>query len=206
MLDKELLIFDFDGVICDSVNIKTQAFIELYKNYGSKIQEQVREYHLLNSGISRFEKFKYFQSVLLKQEFIEKDINNLAKKFSKLVKEKVINSPYIDGALEFLTKNSSKRQFVCTGTPQVEIVEIAKKRGIFNLFENLYGSPKSKVEIINDILRQTNVKKNNCVFFGDAMTDYKASFKCNIPFIGIRNSETTFPKGTEIIENFNEII
>ena len=38
------------------------------------------------------------------------------------------------------------------------------------------------------------------------MTDYKASFKCNIPFIGIRNSETTFPKGTEIIENFNEII
>ena len=54
MLDKEILIFDFDGVICDSVNIKTQAFIELYKNYGSKIQEQVREYHLINSGISRF--------------------------------------------------------------------------------------------------------------------------------------------------------
>tara|TARA_B100001175_G_C19505874_1_gene640835 strand:- start:2467 stop:3087 length:621 start_codon:yes stop_codon:yes gene_type:complete len=206
MINKELLIFDFDGVICDSVNIKTQAFIELYKNYGSKIQDQVREYHLLNSGISRFEKFKYFQSVLLEQKFVEKDINILAKKFSNLVKEKVINSPYINGALEFLTKNSSKRQFVCTGTPQLEIVEIAKKRGIINLFENLYGSPKSKIEIIHDILRQTNVEKNNCVFFGDAMTDYNASFKCNIPFIGIRNSETNFPKGTVIIENFNEII
>tara|TARA_B100001559_G_C16420440_1_gene584814 strand:- start:527 stop:1147 length:621 start_codon:yes stop_codon:yes gene_type:complete len=206
MLDKELLIFDFDGVICDSVNIKTHAFIELYKNYGSKIQEQVREYHLLNSGISRFEKFKYFQSVLLEQEFTEKDINNLAKKFSKLVKEKVINSPYINGALEFLTKNSSKRQFICTGTPQHEIIEIAEKKGIINLFENLYGSPKSKIEIIHDILMQTNVEKNNCVFFGDAMTDYNASFKCNIPFVGIRNSETTFPKGTMIIENFNEII
>ena len=56
MVNKEVLIYDFDGVICDSVKIKTNAFIELYKNYSLKIQNQVKEYHILNSGISRFEK------------------------------------------------------------------------------------------------------------------------------------------------------
>ena len=55
MVNKEVLIYDFDGVICDSVKIKTNAFIELYKNYSLKIQNQVKEYHILNSGISRFE-------------------------------------------------------------------------------------------------------------------------------------------------------
>ena len=61
MLDKEVLIYDFDGVICDSVEIKTAAFKELYKNYDYKIQSQVMDYHIRNSGISRFEKFRYYQ-------------------------------------------------------------------------------------------------------------------------------------------------
>ena len=128
MVNKEVLIYDFDGVICDSVKIKTNAFIELYKNYSLKIQNQVKEYHILNSGISRFEKFRYYQTVLLNKNSNEKEIKNLARKFTLLVKKEVINAPYIDGVLEFLKLNSSKKQFICTGTPEAEIIEIVRKK------------------------------------------------------------------------------
>lgn len=205
MVNKEVLIYDFDGVICDSVKIKTNAFIELYKNYSLKIQNQVKEYHILNSGISRFEKFRYYQTVLLNKNSNEKEIKNLARKFTLLVKKEVINAPYIDGVLEFLKLNSSKKQFICTGTPEAEIIEIVRKKKIFNLFKQIYGSPKSKTEIINNILKKTNVKKNKCIFFGDAITDYNAALGCKIPFIGIRNSHTTFPKGTLTIKNFKDL-
>jgi hypothetical protein len=36
------------------------------------------------------------------------------------------------------------------------------------------------------------------------MTDYKAAKACNIPFVGIRNNETVFPEGTNLINDFND--
>ena len=53
------IIFDFDGVILDSVNIKTEAFYKLFEQYGSKIANQVVDYHIINGGMSRFKKFEY---------------------------------------------------------------------------------------------------------------------------------------------------
>ena len=206
MINSKVIIYDFDGVICDSVNVKTEAFIELYKSYGPEIQAQVKEYHLLNGGISRFEKFRYFQSVLLNKKVSENDIIELSNQFAALVKEKVIASKYIKGAYEFIKKNSFKKQFICTGTPETEILEITKRKGISTFFEKLYGAPKTKIEIIEIILKQTNVNRNTCIFFGDAMTDYNAAQICKIPFIGIENYATIFPKGTTIIKDFEDSI
>ena len=57
--NKRLFAFDFDGVIVDSVNIKTEAFAEIYKPYGQKIVDRVINHHISNGGMSRFKKFKY---------------------------------------------------------------------------------------------------------------------------------------------------
>ncbi len=206
MINSEVIIYDFDGVICDSVDVKTEAFVELYKSYGPEIQAQVKKYHLINGGISRFEKFRYFQSVLLNKKVSEDDIIELSDQFASLVKEKVIASEYIKGAYEFIKKNSFKKQFICTGTPETEILEISNRKGISSFFQQLYGSPKTKAEIINIILTQTKVNKDNCIFFGDAMTDYNAAQISEIPFIGIENPETTFPSGTTIIRDFEDLV
>ena len=53
-MKQKILIYDFDGVICDSVGLKTDAFVELYNTENESIQKLVREYHLANGGISRF--------------------------------------------------------------------------------------------------------------------------------------------------------
>ena len=54
------IIFDYDGTIADSINIKTEAFAELYQPYGETIVNKVVEYHLKNGGTSRFDKIKFF--------------------------------------------------------------------------------------------------------------------------------------------------
>ncbi|EAI6773129.1 HAD hydrolase-like protein, partial [Campylobacter coli] len=52
------IIFDFDGVILDSVELKTQAFAELFKEFPkNKVQELVK-YHIQNGGISRYHKIQ----------------------------------------------------------------------------------------------------------------------------------------------------
>ena len=57
------IVFDFDGVILESVDIKTKAFIKLYENYPPKIKEEVKRYHLKHLGISRYEKIFHFQNI-----------------------------------------------------------------------------------------------------------------------------------------------
>ena len=48
-MKQKILIYDFDGVVCDSVHIKTEAFVELYASYDENIQQAVRTYHLTRS-------------------------------------------------------------------------------------------------------------------------------------------------------------
>ena len=204
MKDK-IIIYDFDGVICDSVNIKTEAFSFMYNRYGYNILKAVIDYHIENGGISRYDKIRYFESELLNRQISDADIEILASEFSFLVKQKVINSNYINGVIPFLKKNSSNYlQYICTGTPEIEILEILNERNLTNQFDGVYGSPKSKADIINNILLETAIDKGRVIFFGDALTDYKAAKECGISFVGIKNKETKFPPNTFLINDFED--
>ena len=59
------IIFDFDGVIADSTNIKTEAFVALYSQYSEETQSQVKSYHIRHSGVSRYKKIYYFQKEIV---------------------------------------------------------------------------------------------------------------------------------------------
>ena len=62
------LIFDFDGVILDSVEIKNKAFLKTLKPFNKNIKKKFMKFHLNNLGISRFRKFEYLCKDLLKQK------------------------------------------------------------------------------------------------------------------------------------------
>lgn len=201
MIKNRILIYDFDGVICDSVNMKTQGFIDLYKNHENSIIESIVNYHLKFGGLSRIKKIEYIQKEILKNPISPSEINDLADEFSKLVKEKVANSSYIKGVKNFLEVHSlDSSQFICTGTPEREIHEIIKIREIDHLFDGIFGSPDSKSSIVNKILK--NNRNKECFFFGDTMTDYLAAQECSISFVGLRNRYTQFPPNSFVIDDF----
>lgn len=56
----ELIFWDFDGVIKDSVSVKTLAFEKLFLPYGKKIAQKVKNHHEANGGVSRFEKIPLY--------------------------------------------------------------------------------------------------------------------------------------------------
>ena len=95
------LIFDFDGVIADSVDIKTKAFAEIYQEYGDDVVRKV-VFHHLNNGMSRFRKFKFYHEQFLGKRITHPEIIILANRFSSLVVNKVIAAKEIPGASIFL--------------------------------------------------------------------------------------------------------
>ena len=67
----DAIVFDFDGTLVDSNEIKSRAFGKLYKSYGEEIVRKVVDYHSQHEGISRFIKFKYWQEILLGQPYTD---------------------------------------------------------------------------------------------------------------------------------------
>lgn len=188
--DINVIIFDFDGVIAESVNVKTNAFLGMYSKYGEEVSKKVVSHHISNGGMSRFEKFKFYHKEFLDRDLTHKEINNLALQFSELVVKHIIEVPYVEGALEFIKENHHKYQFfISTGTPQDEINYILRKKGIDRYFDLALGSPEKKIDHIKKILKIIKFSKKNCLFIGDADTDIEAAKKYNIPIIFREHSD-----------------
>jgi len=202
------IIFDFDGVIAESVQVKTDAFAELYSSYGSDVVDKVVSHHENNGGVSRFKKIEFYHNSFLNKNINKDELTNLSNQFSKLVVNKIINSPYVPGVFDFIIKNYKVNDmFISTGTPTSEIKEILKCRKILHYFRGVYGSPSNKVEHVFDISSKYDIKFNKLVFFGDAQSDLEAASKFDIKFILRINEQNKALfrnyKGS-FINNFND--
>jgi phosphoglycolate phosphatase-like HAD superfamily hydrolase len=183
------IIFDFDGVIAESVQVKTDAFATLYEQYGDNIVNKVIEHHEANGGMSRFEKIKLYHESYLKKVINNNEVEELATRFSELVVKKVIDSPYVPGVLDYI-QNSHKQYklFISTGTPTNEMKMILTGRRIIQYFEDVFGSPEIKDLHIEKILSIYKYIPDELIFYGDATVDIDAADKANIPFVLIKNN------------------
>ena len=200
------ILFDFDGVLCESVHIKTDAFYELYLPYGKEIAQKVKEHHIANGGMSRYDKFKYYEKAFLHKSTIsEARIKTLSEHFSNLVKQKVIQAPFVKGAHDFLKNNAKSYQcFIVSATPMEEMIEIAEEKQIAHYFQEIFGSPKNKIEWAEHILHKYNIKVTETLFIGDAQSDYKAAKFHRIHFL-LRNTNENKNLFTDEIESTNTL-
>jgi len=186
------ILFDFDGVLVESVDIKTKAFAKLFENEGPEIVNKVVEYHLANGGVSRFKKFDYIYAELLKRQITDEIRMELGNKFANLVIQNVLDAPWIPGVQEFLENYSEKLDlYIVSGTPDNELKYIVENKNISKYFKGVFGSPATKGDLIKDILLTHSYKNEHVVFVGDAITDLNGALEANVSFIGkISNKET----------------
>lgn len=181
---KTTIFFDFDGVLAESVNIKTEAFYKLYEQFGKAVAKNVVAHHLANGGVSRFEKIKHYHNEFLGIELSEPEIDKWANEFSSLVLNGVINAKEVPGAKYFLNKYIDRFDYwVISGTPTNELRTIVEKRGMSAFFKGVYGSPEKKGYWVDHIIEQHKLNVFECVFIGDATADFEAAHENDIDFI-----------------------
>ena len=201
------IIFDFDGVIVESVNIKTESFAEIYRPYGSKVVEKVVQHHLANGGMSRFEKFRLYQKEFLGKELFDDELSEITDRFSRLVTNRVIEAPYVEGAIEFIESYCKIFDlFVSSATPKKELREIIYRRKITKYFREIFGSPEKKSDHIGKIIDRYGYELSEVVFIGDSINDKEAAEISGIFFIGRydRKNSDVFVNSFSI-ENISEL-
>jgi phosphoglycolate phosphatase-like HAD superfamily hydrolase len=180
---KKIIFWDFDGVIKESLDIKSKAFELLFRNYEANLIEKILHHHESNGGVSRFEKISLYLR-WANASYDEVEVLKYAKKFSELVIEGVINSPWVFGAQEYLQKNHKNIYFVLvTATPQDEIELIINRIGMSGCFREIYGYPHKKHDALANVLKKLNINSCDSLMIGDSEVDFLAAKKNCVPFI-----------------------
>ena len=204
----DAIVFDFDGTLVKSNEIKTWAFGKLYEKYGENIVRLVTDYHEKNTGISRFEKFRYWHKNLLHQSYTDEVGKKLSQKFSQLVLDSVVEAPYVEGALRFLNKYYLDLPlFIASGIPEKELREIITRRTMSRFFWNVFGSPSTKTELLNSIIEKHSLQPERVLMVGDAIADFEGAESAGIEFIGIQSEKdpNLFPPTQVLLKNLETL-
>lgn len=179
----ELILWDFDGVIKDSVDVKSDVFYGIFLKYGKTIANRVKMHHEQNGGMSRYEKIPIYLE-LAGQNSDNTSVTRVCDDFSNKVVEKVVNSPWVKSSKKYLDKYHNKKTFLLiTATPEVEINYILKSLKIDNYFKIIMGAPIKKTVAVQKCLEIYNISRDKVVMVGDSNTDLVAAQNNNINFI-----------------------
>ena len=204
----EAVIFDFDGVILDSANIKTEAFLQLFDQYPQH-SKAIKEYHIEHQGITRYQKFEWIYRELLNKSYTPETKRKLGEAFSQIVFDKIMKADFIPGAKELLQKLQGKiPAFIASGTPDQELQKIVEERGLSRFFEAVYGSDISKEQAIEVISDRCKIPCSEILFIGDATTDCRAAKTKGTRFAAVYSEdmeEYWKERGIEPVQNLLNI-
>lgn len=191
MLDSYKIIFwDFDGVIKESVEVKTKAFQELFSSFGEDVVAKVTVHHTENGGMSRFRKIPVYLSYAGTETSPSLE-EAYCNRFGELVEDAVVAADWVAGVETILkTKRKIGQQFILvTATPQDEIERILNRLSIVPCFSNIFGAPVAKSDAIRTGLALYKIDPKEALMIGDSKADYEAAQNCGTDFLLRRTPE-----------------
>jgi phosphoglycolate phosphatase-like HAD superfamily hydrolase len=179
------IIFDFDGVLVESNEIRFNGFRKLFESFPENQVEQLVAYARANGGVSRYKKIEYFFNMIRQEPISDESVNHWAAQFSELVEQDVVDARAVKGSLEFLENYSNQFDFaIVSGSDQRELKEICRKRKIDHFFKAILGSPVEKKDNIAVLLSELNWSHDRSVYVGDSNNDLDSAKANDLDFVG----------------------
>ena len=182
------LIFDCDGVILNSNQVKTRAFREVFKKYNKNAVDEFIKYHTNNGGVSRYTKIENFLKDILpkydeNRDFNEDEFIMLLQSYSNKCKESLLKCE-VTKDLSILRKITGNIPWlIISGGDQFELREIFSKKGLTSFFNGgIFGSPEKKFEIIKREIANGIIQFPS-LMLGDSKLDHIAAKSSNIDFL-----------------------
>lgn len=182
----DVIVFDFDGVILDSVPIKTKTFGELFKEYGPEAVKYVVDYHKQHGGVSRYVKFRHYYDKLLGRDITPEEMAALDRRFNAIALDQLSKTPLLPGVREFLQYGFDRWPlYIASGAPDKELKHLLELFEIRDYFKEVYGSPPAKSENLATIIQLESADPTRVLMVGDSGTDLEAAKDNGTKFLGV---------------------
>lgn len=191
-MDKfKTILWDFDGVIMDSMPVRDKGFEIVLQNYPQDQVSLLMEYHRNNGGLSRYNKFRYFFEEIRKESITDSEIKVLAEEFSVVMLENLLNSKLlINDSLNFIKENYLKyKMHIVSGSDGDELRYICESLSLSQYFISIHGSPTPKNKLVEDLMTENNYNNDETCLIGDSFNDLEAAEVNKIVFFGYNNEK-----------------
>lgn len=186
----EAILFDFDGVILDSMLVRDGGFRKIFEGFPKEKVEELIRYHQYNAGLSRYVKIRYFYEHLLGRAITEAEVNRYAEEFSRIMRAELVKTTYlIRETVDFIAAQDGCAKHVVSGSDEKELNLLCRELGIDRYFVTMRGSPVPKIDLVADILAKFGYDRGRCVLIGDSVNDYEAAVNNGIRFVGYNNPD-----------------
>lgn len=203
----ETILWDFDGVILDSMAVRDWGFKEIFKDFSKDQVEALIDFHRENGGLSRYVKIRYFYETILNESITEEKVLEYAESFSVLMKKELTNlDNLISDSVTFIKENFGKYNFhIVSGSDQTELRFLCKELGLDSYFISIHGSPTPKKQLVKTLLDNHKYDKKHTCLIGDSMNDFEAADVNDIAFYGYNNTDLKM-KGNSYIYSFSDFL
>ena len=212
----ELIIFDLDGTLVDSAKDIMIANNKTLEKFGYKPISFKNVKHIIGQGI----RVNIIRSLKMQNVKInKKKENEMYDFFFSFYKKNLSVKFKIFGGLNSFLKNLKKQGYklaVCSNKLEVLTKIVLKKTKLLKYFDFVAGGDtfahrKPHPSVLNNIIKNFKINKNNVLFIGDSEHDYHSALNSNIKFClktkGFTNKPISFFKKSYKLKSYtNKII
>ena len=186
------VVFDFDGTLVDSNEIKREAFFEIARHWDSsgKIVEEVFERW---PAANRYEKTRKIAEELIcrkllpEDSFLEEWATRLAEDYTARCEAAIAQCAEMPGATAALEELSEKGLylFVNSATPAIPLRRLTELRNWDHFFQAVYGAESTKTENLQSIATQSGADRTEIIHVGDQLDDQGGAEEFGCRFIAM---------------------
>jgi phosphoglycolate phosphatase-like HAD superfamily hydrolase len=179
------VVFDFDGTLVDSNEIKWRAFEVCFAEFPER-RTEILAYCRAHHHAPRWEKFRHVYEQVLGLRYTPEIEATLLRRFDEETTQQIIAASEIPGATRFLDMVGQRRTTaVLSGTPHDTLLLILGARGWRHYFTVIQGAPIDKTEWLKRFRSQYEPAGEDVVFFGDTQEDANAAKAAGCTFIAV---------------------
>ena len=174
------VVFDFDGTLIDSNQVKLSAFYEVTAQIAGADAELDRIFQDPDRG-DRYDIFSTLQARL------GADGDGLIEAYGERCETVILRKLAKSRVTETLDrlKAEGRKLFIASATPQVNLVAMLDKSALAARFEGIYGRPAGKADILKRIMEDHDLQPSTMVMVGDGEDDCRGAKEFGCRFVGI---------------------
>jgi phosphoglycolate phosphatase-like HAD superfamily hydrolase len=208
------VVFDFDGTLVDSNDIKRDTFFEIVQPWDAS-GEVVAEVFERWPGADRYEKTRKIAEALISRKLLPEDSSlkwwgaRLANDYTTRCEKAISNCAERPGASQTLMELSRMglMLFVNSGTPAEPLRRLLELRHWANFFKAVYGAEGSKADNLKNIAQGSGAARHEMIHIGDQPDDWQGAeqFGCHFVAMAVPCTVSTIRESPLLIEDLREL-
>ena len=201
------VVFDFDGTLVGSNEIKRRTFYEVTKNLVDADIVLDKIFSSPDSG----DRYDIFDTLIMELK-LDREVfvsaSKLSDSYTKICEYEISRAPEIKGVVKTIKELRSLgvKVFISSATPENTLQKIIDMRGWKGIIDKAFGSPDSKADHLQKISAHFKFLQSEIIYVGDSEIDKNAASSIGCKFVGIGRDWSRFrskpPIFLDTLENF----